>query len=117
MRWYQPQTPFNVAVRLLILTTEVITGTRKTTFPEPEESPLIWCNFRTFGGTENYNDNVYTVIATGTMETWYRPDITSACRVYIEQSGETYEIANEPENIGMRNQFLQFKVRKIGGRP
>ncbi len=117
MRFYRPQTPFNVAVKLLIPTTEVISGTRKTTFPEPEESPRIWCNFRTFGGTENFQENVYTVIATGIIETWYRPDIKSDCRIYIEQSGEYYEITNEPENIGMRNQFLQFRVKKVGGRP
>lgn len=117
MRWYKPQTPFNVAAKLLIPTTSVVSGARKTEYPEPDDGIPIFVNFRTFGGTENFQNNVYTVFATGTVETWFRSDITSECRLYIVQSKETYDIISEPENIGMRNQFVQFKVQKIGGKP
>ena len=114
MRWYQPQTPFNVAATLLIPETTRVSGTRKTIYPET--GPLIFCNFRTFGGSENWNNNVFTVIATGTVETWYRPDIKADCRIRFEDTGEVYDIINEPEDIGMRHQFMQFKVQKVGGK-
>ena len=117
MRWYKPQTPFNVAAKLLIPTTSVVSGARKTEYPKPDDGIPVFVNFRTFGGTENFQNNVYTVLSTGTVETWYRSDITSECRIYIEQFKETYDIISEPENIGMRNQFVQFKVQKIGGKP
>lgn len=116
-RNFKPHTPYNVAMRLLVPTSVMVKGVRKDVFSEPEDSWLFYASFRTFGGTESFSNNVYTVISTATVETWFDPRIQSDCRIYIEETGETYEIINQPENIDMRNQWLQFRIQKIGGKP
>ena len=62
--------------------------------------------------TEN---DLYSVVDTATIETWFRPDITSECAVYVPANGKAYQVEGSPENIQMRNQFLRIKVRCIGG--
>lgn len=119
-RSYKPSAPFDCAMILLIPTTAMVKGSRETTFPDPEtlgNEFLFFGSFRTFGGTENFSNDVYTVFNTATIDTWFRPDIKANCRVYICETGETYDILADPENIGMRHQFLQFKVEKVGGMP
>lgn len=120
-RNYKPSAPFNVPMKLLIPTEQVITGTTKKVFPLPSEVPdetgLIFGSFRTFGGTENIKDGVYTLINTAVIDTWYRPDIKANCRLYLCETEQIYEIISDPEDIDMRHQYLQFKVRKIGGKP
>ena len=71
---------------------------------------LIYGNFRTFGGTERDVNGLYSIENTATIETWFRPDIKSNCRIGIPETGEIYEILGEPENIGMRSQYLRLKV-------
>ena len=73
----------------------------------------IFISFRSFGGTEMVTDNLMSVVNTAVVETWYRPDIKSDCRLVVD--GKNYEILGEPENIQMRNQYLKFKVREIRG--
>lgn len=115
-RAYRIYAPFNVAMKLLIPTSKVVKGVTVKTFPNPEDAPLIMGSFRTFGGTENLENNIYTIRDTATIETWYRPDIQADCRLYVCQTGQTYEIIATPENINMQNQYLQIKVEKIGGK-
>ena len=55
------------------------------------------------------------VIDTAYVETWYRPDIKSDCRIRVMETGKVYEILGEVENIDMRNQFAKFKVRAVKG--
>lgn len=117
-RAFKPTAPFNVPMKLLIPTTTVIKGTPTKTFPDPKDVPkscLFFGSFRTFGGTENLENDIYTVVATATIDTWYRPDIKANCRIYICDTNETYEIVSDPENVYMRGQYLQMKVQKIGG--
>ncbi len=103
---------FNVPMELLIPTLTNSNGIVTKTYPA--QGVQIFGNFKTYGGTEVVNSGVYSVEATASVETWYRPDITAACRLRID--GNDYEILGQPENIGMRNQFLKFKVRlKQGG--
>ena len=59
-------------------------------------------------------DGLYSVEDTAVIETWYRPDITSDCRLQRED-GAVYEIISEPENLDMQNLFLQFKARRVKG--
>lgn len=117
MKKYNPPTPFDVAFKLLKPTSTKAKGVTAKSFPEPEQGETFFGSFRTYGGNESMSNDVYTVYDTGIIDTWYRPDITSDCRVYICDTGETYEIINRPENIGMRHQYLQFKVQKVGGKP
>lgn len=114
-RQYKPKAPFRVKMRVLIPTSEKVKGSVKKVFTDPEASPYFYGSFRTFGGTDTTVDDLLVVQDTGTIDTWYRPDIKSNCRIYIENTGETYEILGDPENINMANQYLRIRVRKIGG--
>lgn len=113
---YKPATPFSVAMKLLQPTTANVRGARVNSYPDPKDVPgVIFGSFRTFGGTERMYNDVYSVEDTATIDTWYNPYITADCRVYVCQTGKTYEIIGTPENIELRNQYCTFKVRAIGG--
>lgn len=97
---------------VLIPATVTIKGSTKKVYPEHGE--LIYCTFRTFGGTETKDNGLLIVEDTAVIETWYRDDITSDCLVK-DVNGKTYEILGTPENINMRNQILRFKIRSVRG--
>ena len=110
MKW-KPSGPFITGAELLKPTGETTSnGVRVKTYGSGEQ---INVNFRTFGGTEKVINGILTVENTGTVETWFRPDIKSDCRVQI--GSVCYEIIGEPENIEMRNKYLVFKVRAVKG--
>ena len=92
-------------------------GVTKKNFTMPEASDQIFGSFRTFGGTESMQDGVYTIVDTAVVDTWYRPDITADCQIYLCDSGQTYDIVSDPEDIDFRHQYMQFKVKKAGGKP
>lgn len=75
--------------------------------------PIVMCNFKSYGGTEREDNGMIVIRDTATVTTWFRPDITSDCVIEHLQTGKMYEIQNEPENFGMRNQYMQFKVERI----
>ncbi len=111
---FRPNTPYNVAMRLLIPTGEkMVKGTPVKEWPET--GPVIYGSFRTFGGTDSDVNGIFSVIDTGTVETWYRPDITSECRLHIIQTGKTYKIIASPENVEMRNKWLKIRVKCVTG--
>lgn len=103
-------------MKILVPTSERVQGVLKKSYSAPEDSALFFGSFRTFGGAENVENGVYTLIDTGTIDTWYRPDIKADCRIYICETEQVYEIISDPEDIDMRHQYLQFKVRKVGGK-
>ena len=115
-RNYRPSAPFSVAMKLLVPTTTTAYGVAKKAFTTPESSEQFFGSFRTFGGTENTKDGVYTIVDTAVIDTWYRPDIKANCQIYMCETGETYDIISDPEDIERRHQYLQFKVRKAGGK-
>ena len=115
-RNYKPSAPFSVAMKLLKPITITSYGAVKKNFTAPEDAELFYGSFRTFGGTENIKDDVYTIVNTAVVDTWFRPDITADCQIYICDTGQTYDIISDPEDIDFRHQYLQFKVRKIGGK-
>lgn len=114
-RKYKAAMPFNVAMRLLTPTIATVKGVKKPTYPEPESGILFFGSFRSFGGTESTENNIYTVTDTATIDTWFRPEIKADCRIYLCDTGAVYEIKGTPENIDMRNQFLQIRVERLGG--
>lgn len=107
--------PMSVPMVLLIPTYSKTYGVDTKTYPDISDGIPINGSFRTFGGTERDVNGVYSIENTATVETWYRPDIKSACRIVLPQTGEIYEILGEPENINMRNQYLRFKVHQVKG--
>lgn len=117
-RRYNPQTPFDVPMKLLIPTSTVVKGVTKKVFPDPEDvTEVFFGSFRTYGGTENMSNEIFTVYDTAVVDTWYNPEIKSDCQVYICETGEIFEVISRPENIGMRHQYMQFKLQKVGGKP
>lgn len=112
---YRPINNFNVALILLIPTYTKVQGVQKKTFPALQDGLLFFGSFKSYGGTEHDVNGVYVVEDTATVETWYRPDIKSGCRIAIADSGEVYEVMGKPENIELRNQFLSFKVNRVQG--
>ena len=115
MSRYKPSVPFSVAMRLLIPSVSKVRGVEDKSFPDPAEAPLIYGSFRSFGGTEQSVNGLTAVLDTANVETWFRPDIASGCRVKIEGTDKIYEIIAEPENVELRNQFLLFKVERVKG--
>ncbi len=113
---YKPSAPFNVPMKLLVPTGQMVYGTKVKDFSNPDNSELFYGSFRTFGGTENLQDGVYTVIDTAVIDTWYRPDIKADCQIYLCDTKQRYDIVSDPEDIDFRHQYLQFKVRKVGGK-
>lgn len=117
---YTPAVPFNCTMKILRPITTMVKGVRKDTYSDPDaisKEDTINCSFRTFGGKEVISNGVLTTLDTATIDTWYRPDITSDCRLYDCESGASYEIMGAPEDIDRRHQYLQIKVKKVGGKP
>ena len=107
--------PLSVAMMLLVPTYGDAYGVATKTFPAVENGIRIFGNFKTYGGTERDVNGIYSIEDTAIVETWFRPDIRSDCRIAVLQTGAIYEIINEPENINMRNQYLKFKVKRVKG--
>ena len=107
---YKP-IPFNVPLTLQTATTKTVKGSTKKTYTD---AGLIYCSFRSFGGTETTTNGVLTVENTAVVETWYMPEIKADSRLKTTD-GAIYEILGTPENIEMRNQYLRFKIREIKG--
>lgn len=112
---YRPELDNPIPMILLKPTYSTVSGVTVKDYPSTDSGDLIFGNFKTYGGTERNINNLYTIEDTAVIETWYRPDIKSDCRIYIPSNGRTYEIWHEPEDINMRHQFLKFKVRRFKG--
>lgn len=108
---YSPDLPFNIPLKLLIPNTVTIKGVPKKYYKEKD---IIFCKFRSFGGTETESNGVLHVQDTAVIDTWYRTDIKANCAVETED-GVQYEILGTPEDIEKRHQFLRFKVKAIKG--
>ena len=112
---YRPSLDNTIPLILLIPTYRTVSGVPTKTFSQVSDGILIYGNFKSYGGTERDVDGLYSIEDTAVVETWYRPDIKSDCRICVAQTGAVYEIWHEPENINMSNQFLRFKVKRVKG--
>ena len=101
------------ATRLQTPTSGKVLGVSKKTYTDIYG--VVMVNWKSYGGTETNNNGVLSVEDTAQIVCWYRPDIRSDCRLVRLSDNAVYEIVGEPENIEMRNQFLKFKVRRVGG--
>lgn len=110
---FKPSFPFTTSIMILKPTYTTSRGVVKKNFNETGD--IVNCSFKTYGGTESNNNDLYTIIDTAVIETWFRPDITSECRIKVRSTNKVYEVIGNVENIDMRNQFLKFRVRAIQG--
>lgn len=105
----QKMTPF----MRLVASSERVNGVTVKTY-DPD-GIVRFCNFSTYGGTEKTVNGVLSVEDTAEIVTWFEPDITSADRIRLLEIGVDYEIIGEPEDIELRRQEMQFKVRRVKG--
>lgn len=123
---YRPTIENPIPLVLLIPTYKKVSGVAKKEYPTKKEAldilddkgnstNLFFGSFKTYGGTEKNVNGVYSIEDTANIETWYRPDIQSNCRIAVANTEAIYDILGEPENINMRNQFLKFKVKRVKG--
>ena len=110
---FKPAFPYSTAIELLIPTYTTVKGNKVKTYPT--QGIRLNCSFKTYGGTETNVNGVMSVVDTANVETWYRPDIKTECRIKVLQTGGIYEVMIPPENIDMRNQFVKFKVQAVKG--
>lgn len=82
-------------------------------YVEAEKDPLIYANFKSYGGTENVHNGRYIIIETATVTTWYRPDVQKGDKLTLEDGSE-WEIKSL-ENVEMRNRLMILKVQRAGG--
>lgn len=80
------------------------------------DKPLVYCNFKTYGGKETTINGRYVILDTAYITTWYRPDITSGCLMKRMSDGALYEIINEPDNVEQGNRYLKFTVQRYKGK-
>ena len=103
MAGFKLSAPLNVPLMLLLPRYTNSVGVDVKTYPNIKDGVLT--NVTTFP----YNNN------SATVETWFRPDIKSNCRIGVPQTGAVYDILGEPENIEMRNQYLRLKLIEVKG--
>lgn len=113
MRRFNPSYPFTTSIMILKPSYTNSKGVVKKTYSDTGD--IVNCSFKTYGGTESNNNDLYTIIDTANVQTWFRPDITSECRIKVISTDKIYEIIGDVENIDMRNQFLKFRVRAVQG--
>lgn len=76
-----------------------------------EYAALLYCNVKSYGGTNIINGNELKIEDTVDIVTWYRPDITPDCAVEID--GAMYEIIGAPEDVELRHVWLKFKCKRV----
>lgn len=113
MAEFKPAFPYSTPIELLIPSYTTQKGVPVKSFPAV--GIRLNCSWKTYGGTEMTTNDLFTVIDTANVETWYRPDIKADCRVRLLSTGDVYEIIGKPENVNVRNQFVKFKVRAVEG--
>lgn len=111
---YRPKNinELRTAVELLICTYTKYNGVQTKVYPE--SGSTIFCNWKSYGGTETTVNGVYSVLDTALITTWYNPNIAVNCRLK-RADGNIYEIVTPPENIDDANMYMQFKVERVKG--
>lgn len=114
---YNPISVFSTPMQLLIPTYKKVEG---VSYKEYIEGPIFFGSFKSYGGTnlkgsQDTNGALLTVIDTANIECFYRPDITSECRIKNLVNNGIYDIINNPEDVECRNKLLKFKVQRLKG--
>ena len=111
---YRPKgiNELRTAVQLLQPAFKKYNGVNNPTYGNSGE--VIYCNFKSYGGTENAVNGVISYIDTALVTTWYRPDIKADCAIKLE-SGAIYRIISPPENVEEQGQYMTFKVERVKG--
>ena len=106
----QMTTPFKLQIPIY----KTVSGVNKIDYYQDVEG-TIFASFKTYGGTEQNVNGVYSIKNTAIVVCFYRPDIKSNCRIIRLTDNAAFKIIADPENIDERNQFLKFKVERLKG--
>ena len=112
---YKPRAinELRTAVKLLIPTSSSkVNGV--TRYVYPNDGDIIYVCWKTYGGTEQTVNGVYSILDTADITTRYRPDIKANCRL-LREDGAIYKITSEPENTDLNNKYCEFKVERVKG--
>lgn len=114
---YKPKgiNELRTAVKLIkVEETKKSGGVTRYVYTDPENAEVIFVNWKTYGGTEQTVNGVYSILDTADITCRYRTDITASCRL-LREDGTLYQIKSEPENTDMNNRYLEFKVERVKG--
>lgn len=113
---YRPKSASQMTtpVKLKIRQMTNISGAKNVDYVDATD-PIMFCNFKTYGGNETVINGVIVSRNTATVITWFRPDIKANGRIELLSDNSMWDIISEPENIEQRSQMIQFKVEKIKG--
>lgn len=109
---YKPAVPYNVPARIIKGEYVKVNGVKTKRFTDGE---VIFVSAKSYGGTEKDVNGQIVIEDTMNIETWFRPDITSADRIRLLDDASEWEILNHPEDIDRRHRWLKFKVRRVSG--
>ena len=112
MRPYRPTKPRNVLFAIEVPVVSMVKGVEVKEF---SDSGTIFGSYVTFGGTERVVNDVLVVDDTATVECYFDPRITAACRLRNTASGTRYDIIGAPEDIECRGQYMRIRVQAIRG--
>lgn len=112
MSSYAMQKRYSTPCRVLIPTEKKINGCVIKTY---EEGDVFFASIKSYGGTETILNNVYVIQDTLSIETFFREDIKSNCKIKILDDDSEWEVINNPEMIDRENKILTFKVKRING--
>lgn len=107
---YRPKEPFSTTLELYNPTYSTAYGVTTKTFVKVDN---INCSFKSYGGTESTSNEQLVVVDTVSVETWFRPDITSGSQLRL--GTKIYEVIGEPEDIEFRHQYMKFKIQAVKG--
>lgn len=80
-----------------------------------EEGDVFFASVKSYGGTETILNNVYVIQDTLSIETFFREDIKSNCKIRLLDENSDWEILNTPEMINREKKIITFKVKRING--
>ena len=102
-------------LKLLIPTYKTISGVTKVDKYIDAKDPIFYGSFKTYGGTEQNINDIHSIKDTANIVCFYRPDITTNCKIINLKNNKEYRVITEPENTDERNQFLKFRIERIKG--
>lgn len=103
---------FATPMILQVPSTEKVLGVVKKTYTDKR---TIFTTIKSYGGTETIVDGVIQTLDTINILTWYDMDIKADCRLRNPTDGSLWAILGRPENVEMRNVYMQFKCQKVSG--
>lgn len=100
------------AMQIMNVSEKTVLGVVKKTY---SGGSVIFCNFKSFGGTERQSNGITVVDDTAKITTWYNPDITSKTCLKRLSDGALFDIVGVVEDIELRHMIMQFKVQRVSG--